>query len=166
MRENIGKVKGHVAVHVRRSLGIDKDGNHIYGDWKLEAETDNLVCTNGRDFLHDQCYKASGAATVGAAYIALTTDAAAAAAGDTVLASEISTNGLERAIGAYAHTPGTNTSTVSKTFTASGTHTAVVKSGLFTAAISGTMVHEAVFSPSVNLASGDQLAITWTITLG
>lgn len=163
-------VKDNVNVQVRR-FQEDPDGDIVLEDGRRgtygipeNLSCHNLLTTAGRDFLHAQGYS-TGPGANGGNYIALTTDSGAASAGDTTLASEIATNGLSRAIGAYAHSSSTNTTTVSKTFTASGTHTAVQKSGLFTAASVGTLVHEAVFT-SVNLLSGDTLAITWTITLG
>ena len=59
---------------------------------------------------------------------------------------------------------GTNTSTISRTFTASGTQSAQ-KAALFTASSAGTMNHVLSFTQR-NLISGDTLAITFTITLG
>jgi hypothetical protein len=81
------------------------------------------------------------------------------------LTSEIATYGLTRAQGTYAHTAGTDNWTISKTFTATGSFTAVQKAGLFSASSAGTMMAENTFA-SVNLANGDQLTITWTIDLG
>ena len=64
------------------------------------------------------------------------------------------------------HSTGTNSTTLNKIFTASGTHTAVQKSGTFNQlAVGGTIGHEAVFTP-VTLASSDTLSVTWTLTLG
>ncbi|HEV8404791.1 MAG TPA: hypothetical protein VGQ13_02680, partial [Nitrososphaera sp.] len=78
---------------------------------------------------------------------------------------EITTFGLQRALGAYSHTVGTDNWTISKTFTATGSLTAVQKAGLFTANSGPIMMAENTFA-SVNLANGDQLTITWTIDLG
>ncbi|HSE44204.1 MAG TPA: hypothetical protein VLA89_02630 [Gemmatimonadales bacterium] len=105
----------------------------------------------------------------GAYFIALTTDTGAPAAGDTALTSEITTNGLQRAAGTYAHTGGTTSYTVSKTFNASGTHTGVHKAGLFTGgpggALGGVMVFETNLNADATLASGDSLAVTWTVNI-
>jgi len=79
------------------------------------------------------------------------------------LASEIAASGLSRAQGAYAHTVGQNTFTITKQFTATGAVSAQ-KAGLFTAAAAGTMLAETTFT-SVSLQNGDTLTITWTITL-
>jgi len=126
----------------------------------------NLLTTDGRDFFHAQVYTNTSTGTVGANFIALTTDSTGADAGDTTLPGEISTGGLGRAIATtITHTDDTNTTTLVKTFTASGTHTAVQMSGTFNAASSGILAHEAVFT-SVTLVSSDTLQVTWTLTLG
>lgn len=149
--DNIGP-HGYVTVTVTR------DGQEIY-----RHEDHNLITNAGKDFISAQIGSTSPGSN-GANYIALTTDSTAPAAGDTTLTGEITTGGLERAPGTYGHTNGQNTFTVTKTFTASATHTNVQKGGLFTAASSGTMMAESTFT-AVSLASGDQLTITWTITL-
>ena len=127
----------------------------------------NLLTTDGRDFFHAQVYTNLTAGTRGANFIALTSDSTGADAGDSTLPSEITTNGLERALATtITHSSGTNSTTLAKTFTASGTHTAVQMSGTFNQlAVGGTIGHEAVFTP-VTLASSDTLAVTWTLTLG
>lgn len=126
----------------------------------------NLLTNGGRDFIHAQAYRNTSAGTEGSRYIAVTSDSGAPAAGDTTLASEITTNGLGRAAATTnTHTNGTNTSVLGITFTASGTHTNVQKSGLFNQASTGTMTHENTFTP-VSLATNDQLQISWTLTLG
>jgi hypothetical protein len=101
-------------------------------------------------------------------FIGLTTDTGSPATSDTTLASEITTNGLARALAVYAHTGGTTTSTLTKTFTASGTHTNVHKAGLFTALTTtagGILVADTNLNADATLASGDAIAITWTWTL-
>ena len=143
---------GYVVVSVLRG------GNEVY-HW----EDHNLITNGGKDFIAQQIGATSGLGTNGANYIALTNDATAPAATDTTLASEIATNGLTRAQGAYAHTAGTNTFTITKTFTATATQSAQ-KAGLFTASSVGTMLAETAFT-SVTLNNGDTLTITWTITL-
>jgi len=103
-----------------------------------------------------------------ARYIGLTTDTGTPAVGDTTLASEITTNGLQRALATFAHTGGTTTFTLAKTFTASGTFTNVHKGGLFTAgtnAAGGVLVADTNLNADATLASGDSIAVTWTWTL-
>mgnify|MGYP003633597756 FL=1 len=126
----------------------------------------NLLTNSGRDWMHAQIYTNTAAGDRGAGYIALTTNTGTPAATDTALTGEITTGGLERAdASSKSHSAGTNTTTIQNTFTASATHTAVVKAGLFNAASSGTMAHVNTFT-SVTLASSDTLEVTWTITLG
>ena len=127
----------------------------------------NLLTNNGRDYAIAQFYINTSAGGVGMNFIALTTDSTGADATDTTLPSEITTNGLERALATTrTHSTGTNSTTLAVTFTASGTHTAVQMSGTFNQlAVGGTLAHEAVFT-SVTLASSDTLAVTWTLTLG
>lgn len=183
--EGHAKIGGWVTVEHKQFKGWDKKSKIFVDGVKVDGKAffyylpkfkrrflafwkHNLLNTDGRDFLHAQGYVETAAnTTIGAQYIAVTTDTAAAAAGDTTLASEISTNGLARAQATtITHTDNTNTTTLAKTFTATGTHTAVHKSGLFNATSSGILVHEAVFSSDATLVSGDTLTVTWTITLG
>ena len=127
----------------------------------------NLLTNNGRDYAIAQFYTNTSAGGVGMNFIALTVNTAAASASSTLLTDEITTNGLERALATtISHSGGTNSTTLNKVFTASGTHTAVQKSGTFNQlAVGGTIGHEAIFTP-VTLASPDTLSVTWTLTLG
>ena len=103
-----------------------------------------------------------------ARFVALTTDAAAASASDTTLASEQNGNGVSRSIATYAHTASATTYTQSKTWTATGTITALHKGGMFTTstlASVGIMVFETVLNADATLANGDQIAITWTVNI-
>lgn len=139
-------------------VSIVRDGNEIY-----HYESHNLITNAGKDYISSQIGSTSQSS--GANYIALSSDTGSPSSSDTTLASEITTNGLARAQGTYSHTAGTNTFTVSKQFTATGTVTGVQKTGLFTASSAGTMMAENTFT-SANLISGDQLTVTWTITVG
>ena len=127
----------------------------------------NLLTDNGRDYAIAQFYTNTSAGGVGMNFIALTVNTAAASASSTLLTGEIETNGLERALATtISHSSGTNSTTLNKVYTASGTHTAVQKSGTFNQlAVGGTIGHEAIFTP-VTLASSDTLSVTWTLTLG
>jgi hypothetical protein len=103
-------------------------------------------------------------------YIALGSAALTIAKGDTVLASEITTNGCGRALGTYgtytapASLNGAASYVISKTFTATGAQT-VNAAALFNAVSAGTMFVEANLSSAATLANGDTLAITWTINI-
>lgn len=125
----------------------------------------NVITTVGRDYLHSQGYNTSGGAANGFCYIALSNDALTETSASTTLSTEIAANGLTRAVGVYAHTTGTNTSTITKTFTCSTLAQAAQKAALFTASSSGTMNHALAFTQRT-LQIGDTLAVTFTITLG
>ena len=125
----------------------------------------NLLTNAGRDYFHDQCYKNTSAGGAGCNFIALSENSSGASATHTAVANEITTNGLARAISSPSHSTGTNTTTLTKTFTASGSFTAVQLSGILNASSGGTLGNEATFT-SVALVTGDTLAVTWTLTLG
>lgn len=152
-------IHGYMSVYLKRA-GTDT--------WlPITENKHNLLTNGGRDFIHAQAYRNTSAGTEGTRYIAVTTNATAPDAADTALTGEITTNGLARAAATTnTHSNGTNTSTLGITFTASGAHTNVQKSGLFNqGTVGGTMTHENTFTP-VTLATNDQLQVTWTLTLG
>jgi hypothetical protein len=101
-------------------------------------------------------------------YIAIGTGSGQAAT-DTTLATEITTNGGERRGGANATGTTVTTSVtddtaqLTTTFTFTGSF-AVTESGVFNDASTGTMLCYQDFS-AVNVASGDQLALTWKIQM-
>ena len=101
-------------------------------------------------------------------YIGLTENASAASASNTALTGEITTGGAARALGTYAHTGGTNTLTLSKSFSITASFPAIHRAGLFTASnttAGGIMVFETVLNADANVVNGDTLSVTWTITL-
>ncbi len=148
-----GKVPNHVHAIIRRANGVVED----------LGISENLRTTVGADWQADVMGHTTQPAE--AQWIGLTTNATAPAAGDTTLASEIASGGLTRAQGTYSHTNGTTSYKISHTFTASATHTAVAKAGLFNASSSGTMAFETLLSSTATLASGDTLTIEWTINI-
>lgn len=121
----------------------------------------------GRDW---QCRVMGDTASTGtgnyapANWVALTADATTPAAGNTTLTGELTGGTMARAQGVYAHTNGTATYTITKTFTADRTVT-VAKIGMFTASTSGTMVFETLLDSTASLKSGDTLQIVFTGTL-
>lgn len=104
-------------------------------------------------------------------YIALTANATAPSASDTTLTAEITTagGGLLRAQAVFAHTNGTATFTLTKTFTANGSDSLPVtlaKIGVFNAASVGTMGFETLLGATATLTvSGDNTTITDTFTV-
>jgi hypothetical protein len=105
-----------------------------------------------------------------AKYIALSTATLSPAKADTTLASEITTNGLGRALGtsgtytAPSALDGAASYVLSKTFSATGTST-VVSAAIFDATSAGNMFVEANLSSSATVNNGDSLTISWTVNL-
>jgi hypothetical protein len=121
----------------------------------------------GRDFqsrvMGDTASTGTGAYAA-ANYIGLTSNSTAPAAASTALTTEVTTGTLARAQATYAHTNGTATYTLTKTFTSDQTIT-IAKIGVFNAATAGTLVFETLLNATASLVSGDQLQITETVTL-
>ena len=107
----------------------------------------------------------TGTGTYAAAnYIGLTENTSAAVATDSTLTGEITSGTLARAQAAFAHTTGVASYTLTKTFTADATKT-IAKIGVFNAPSGGTMVFESLLTAPASLQSGDQVAITESVTL-
>lgn len=171
----VARARGEI-VHARPTHGFDVAGRRVPWDHtnplltpdpdsyvELSSEVSyNVKTTAGIDFTFVQTYS-TGPGANGLNYIALSNDTVGETSASTTLSNEITLNGLGRAIGAYAHTNGTSTATISKTFTASGSQSAQ-KAALFSASSSGTMNHVLSFTQR-SLISGDTLAITFTITI-
>ena len=157
-RDDLNGIHGYITVQVYR---------HLEKRWEVIDEYHpNLLTTDGRDFYHAQVLTNTSAGTRGSGFIAVTTDSAAPAAGDTTLATEISTGGLARADATTkTHTDNTNSTTIEHEWTASATHTNVQKCALFNASSSGTMTHEGTFT-AASLISGDKLKVTYVINIG
>ena len=146
----VARAVGHIQ-HIR-------DGKVIWEERDLNVKT-----TVGIDFMFAQCYGTSAQAN-GLNYIALSNDTLTETTASTVLSNEITTNNMGRAIGAYAHTPGQSTATISKTFTCQTGAQSAQKAALFSACSSGTMNHALAFTQRA-LQVNDQLAVTFTLTL-
>lgn len=102
-------------------------------------------------------------------HIALTENTAAPADADTALTGELTGGGLARAAAAYAHTAGASNYTLTKTFTSADTVTrTIAKIGVFsgpTTTDPGTMVFETAVPSPPALVSGDQVALTETVSI-
>jgi hypothetical protein len=133
-----------------------------------------LLTSVGRDALHAQHLGSAGSPTQPAqfGYMAVSANATAASTASTTLPGEITTagGGLLRALATYAHTAGTNTTTLTKTFTANGSDALPVtlaKIGILNASSVGTLGYETLLSATATLTvSGDNVTITWTDTAG
>lgn len=135
------------------------------------GEPMNLLTNGGRDALHKQ-HLDTAAQPAAFNFMAISANTTAESASNTTLPGEITTagGGLIRAQATFAHTNGTNTSTLTKTFTANGTDSlpvVVAKDGLLNASSSGTLGYEKLLNATATLTiSGDNVAITHTITAG
>jgi hypothetical protein len=102
-----------------------------------------------------------------APWMAVTTDATAPANTDTTLASELTTGGMARAVGTWAHTAAATTYTLVHLWTATATNT-INKEAQFGAATTtagGVMPFESAEPSPPTLVSGDTLQNTVTITM-
>lgn len=138
---------------------------HADGTVFFNETNHNLITNIGKDFVKTQIADNPNTGNK-AIYIALSTNSSTPAATWTILPNEINSGGLARATGTYTST-GTGQWTVSKTFTATSSFTGVQLAGLHWSATSGSdnnLFAANTFS-SVNLISGDQLTVTWTITV-
>jgi hypothetical protein len=161
-----------VGAHGYVTVSVTRDGQEIY-----RHEDHNVITTAGLDFIRQQIGSSvaaggSAPASSGANFIALSSNADGASAAHTALAGEITAGGLQRSQGDYAEVS-TNQFTITETFAATAGHSDVRLAGLFTGPVVGTpgegdddgiMMAENIFT-AVTLANGDQLTITWTITL-
>ena len=100
-------------------------------------------------------------------WLAVSTDVAAPAATDTVLASELAGSGWTRAVATYAHGAGAASYTLTKGFTsADATTRSIAKIGVFDAVAGGRMFLESLLAvASGNMLSGDTITITETVNL-
>ena len=99
-------------------------------------------------------------------FIALTENATAPADADTALLGELTAGGFARAQAVYAHTNGTSTYTLTKTFTsADATTRTLQKIGIFNAGTAGTLMFETAIPSPPALVSGDQVALTSTTSI-
>lgn len=123
----------------------------------------------GRDF---QATVMSGTGTqpAPANFMALSSDATAPADTDTALAAEFADagGGLSRAKGTFAHTAGSSSYTLTKTFTVNASDVlpkTARKVGVLNASAGGTLVFEDTFADASLAAVGDQVTVTVTVSL-
>jgi hypothetical protein len=135
----------------------------------LELRTDM-----GRDFqarvMGDTASNGTGAYAPGK-YIAVTANATAPSTASVTLTGEVVTGTLVRAEATYAHTSGTATYTLTKTFTSDQT-IVLAKIGVFNAVGPGgapsaanSLVFETLLNNTSSMVSGDQTQVTETVTL-
>lgn len=144
---------------INRRFALDLQIPFVTGIWTTNAIADNLVTTKGKEVVADQL---GGTTTAPVTAIAIGIGATAAAAGDTALQSEITTNGGQRGAATVSNVTTTTTNDTEqwvKSFTFTGSF-AVTEEGLLDNNTSGgNLLARQVFS-AVNVASGDVLQIT------
>jgi hypothetical protein len=152
VREQFG-VRGWVQVTVVR------DGKVIY-----YHEGHNLITNQGKDFIAQQVGSSSPNSGQYTQWIGLSASSQDPAVNWQVLPGEINNGGLARAQGNYSYSSTMKQYDVTYTFTASQEFTGVRLAGLYWSSSGNTLFAAKNFS-SVNLISGDQLTVKWTITI-
>lgn len=145
-----------------RLFGIDLKIPYITGYWSTKPIKENLVPTRGK---RKAAELLGGTDVTPVTAIALGTGTNAAAAGDTALQTEITTNGGQRGAATVSNTTTTTTGDTEqwqKTFSFTGSF-AVTEEGLLDNNSSGgVLLARQVFS-AINVANGDSLQITHKI---
>jgi hypothetical protein len=135
------------------------------------GEPQALLTSAGRDALHAQ-HLGTSAQPAAFNYMALTASTTAPAASDTTLTGEITTagGGLIRKQTTFAHTAGTNTSTLTVTFTANSSDAlpvTIAQIGVFNASSAGTIAYHTALAATATLSAvGDNVTVTETVTAG
>jgi len=157
---------------VRHFLGNNPFTNiPKYSEWYSLGENHNVMTLDGELLYHTMNFTD---ASTGTNWIALSQSTITPARADTTLTGEIVVGdglGFERAQATTrTYNSATSTTTLSKTFTATGSITSILASALWNKTFGGggeKMAHIANFSTGSGLlVTGDQLAVTWTATLG
>ena len=145
------KIAGHFEVEHRRG-----------GALLDRREVRNLVVSAGKA-LAAGLLIASGTAP---SHLAIGTGSTAAAAGDTALQTEITTNGGQRAAATRTQVTTTVTNDTAQyavTWTFTGSF-AVTECGVLNNSVGGTLLARQVFS-AINVVSGDTLSITYKVAV-
>lgn len=132
----------------------------VTGHWSGSRTIKNLVTNAGLAGIASRDNGNGGEAAF--TYIAVGTGTTAAAAGDTTLETEKTTDGLGRQAATASRVTTTTTNDTARlvySFSVTGT-VAVTESGVLNASSSGTLKCRQVFS-AVNVVNGDSLQITW-----
>ncbi len=132
---------------------------------EFEGVRYNFVTNANRILYHTQMF-VNGAGSTGMNYIGLSSSVQDETATSTTVSGELTTNGLARTqVTPVPPTGAGNQTTLSNTFTFSGSSQAVQKTFLANASSSGTVGHMIQFT-SRTLVTNDKLVVPYTITLG
>lgn len=136
----------------------------LFGTWRLAKSNSNLITNVGFAAMASRENGSGGEAAF--TYIAIGTGVVAANVLDTLLGSEITTNGGQRAAAAVSRSTTSVTNDTANhvvTYTFTGAF-AVTESGLFNAAgaNAGTLLARQVFA-AVNVVNTDAIQVTWKV---
>lgn len=123
--------------------------------------TGTAVTTAG---MIEVCKLMTGVAADAFTYVALGSGTDTPAAGDTILQTEISTNGGGRVVADTHEYQATNKAVWIEAFTFSGS-LGINECGVFNAAASGDLLVRHVFPATINVVNTDTLTLTITCTL-
>lgn len=130
----------------------------LTGEVKLDRLEKNLVVTTGKEWIASRM---AGTASAVMGWIAVGTDSTSPAVGNTTLGAEVARVTTTVSGG----TASTNTVTYVATFPAGTGTGALTEAGIFNASTSGTMLSRTTYSV-INKGSGDEMTITWVVTVG
>jgi hypothetical protein len=142
------KITGHVDIVITGKDGEIKDSRSIK----------NLVVTTGKTFIAASMLKTTTDSPAAMTHMAIGAGTTAAAAGDTVMESQLGRVTLASAASSGAVV------TYTATFPAGTGTGAVTEAGILNASSGGTLLCRTVFAV-VNKGSDDAMAVTWTITV-
>lgn len=125
------------------------------GTVKDVREADNLIVSVGKALLSSRLIADTDSA---AAYLAIGTGSASAAAGNTALGSEHSR--ASATVTQETTVVTDDTAQFEYTFSFTGTYS-IAEAGVFNAATGGTLLSRRVFSNAVSCVDGDSLLVTW-----
>lgn len=170
----LANIQARATLRIRHERPYDYDkarGLWLYERVDEDEEYGNILTNAGRVTIHTYVYgtagqRATGGLADGLNFIGLSNNGVAPAAGDTALTAELTTDGLERVLGAVTLPTGVGTITqIQNVFTYSGGGTqGVQKTALFDAISAGNMAHEILFTQRT-LATADTLTLIFSITL-
>lgn len=125
------------------------------------------ITNAGKDFqsrvMADTASNGTGAYAA-ANYIGVSADAAAYNPANTTLPGELTGGSMGRAQGAYAHTNGTSSYTLTRSISVDRT-VVVAKLGVFNAVSGPTLVFETLLDAVASVRSGDTLQVVFTGTM-
>lgn len=150
---------GHLHDGERTKANVHVVARHADGTVFLDTWVHNLRTNAGINWQYNQM---AGSTAAVCTYIALTNAAVTPGATDTTLSSEITNNGLARALATATHVSNATSYTLVNTFTATATQAAQA-AGMFNNSGGGTLCFENTFTQA-SLVANDTLTVTWTIT--